>query len=225
MAIALKVQAPSSSFNPTTLIEFLLDETGSMMSCRDATISGFNEYVQSQKMNQSGSCLLSLTKFDSRGVNPVYQAKSVQEVPFLDANSYIPNASTNLYDAIGERIRAVEAQLPGLPPETNVLMVIMTDGFDNCSMEFNAESIKTLIKDKESKGWSFVYLGANQDAWKVGQTFGMGVGNSMSYDTNNIVGAMATLSSSTEAYRGLRSKGVTGSIGDFFANNTNSSGE
>jgi hypothetical protein len=215
MAIALKVETPSSSTNSTTLIEFLLDETGSMESCRDATISGFNEYVHGQKINNADNCLLSLTKFDSRGVNSVYMAKSILDVEDLNRNTYAPNSSTNLYDAIGFRIKALES----FADANNILMVIMTDGYDNCSREYTAESVKAMIKEKEALGWSFVYMGANQDAWAVGQQFGMTVGNTMSYDTTNIKGAMGTLSAATTNYRNVRSMASTvGSEDNFFSN-------
>lgn len=216
MAIALKVETPSSSTNSTTLIEFLLDETGSMGICRDATISGFNEYVHKQQENKNDKCLLTLTKFDERAVNTVYTAKPIQDVVDLNRDTYTPNASTNLYDAIGKRIRALES----FQGANNILMVIMTDGEDNCSREYTATSVRDLIKEKEALGWSFVYLGANQDAWKVGQTFGMNVNNTMTYSSADIKGAMGTLSAATTNYRNSRSLSADaaslGASGDFF---------
>lgn len=192
-----------------TSIEFLLDETGSMTSVRDATISGFNEYLNSQK-GQDGKCVLTLTKFDSTGIRTQYQDVDVETVKPLDHDSYKPNAMTNLYDAIGQRIRALEQRAAGYDSDSSILMVIMTDGEDNQSREFNAETIKSLIKDKESKGWTFVFLGANQDAWKVGQTFGMARGNTMTYDANDIGGAMAAVGAATTSYRSMRSNGLVG---------------
>lgn len=196
----------SSSVSTSTAIEFLLDETGSMMSAWDQTIGGFNEYVNSQKA-QPGTCKLTLTKFDTAGLRTPYQDLDISEVPMLDRESYRPNQSTNLYDAIGKRIQALEARVADFEQGTNFLFVIMTDGHDNASREFNAEGIKTLIKDKEAAGWTFVFLGANQDAWQVGQLFGMAKGNTMTYSTDNMSGAMGNLAAATTAYRGLRASG------------------
>jgi hypothetical protein len=209
----------STAVSTTTAIEFLLDETGSMMSVWDQTIGGFNEYVNSQKL-QPGNCLLTLTKFDSSGVNTVYQDSNIQSVPMLDRNTYRPGASTNLYDAIGQRIKALEARVATMPADTSALIVIMTDGQDNASREHSAETIKVLIKDKEAAGWTFVFLGSNQDAWSVGQTFGMSKGNTMTYDAFDVKGAMGTLSNATTAYRGLRASGMVASASashDFFS--------
>lgn len=206
----------------TTAIEFLLDETGSMWSLVDATIGGFNEYVSSQR-NQPGSCLFTLTKFDTTGVCPQYTDKPIQTVEFLSRDTYTPNSCTNLYDAIGERVKALETRVASYPQDTSILFIIMTDGHDTDSTEHNADSIKALIKVKEAAGWTFVYLGANQDAWKVGQMFGMAKGNTMSYaaSASGMSGAMTDLANATTAYRGLRSKGVVAAASasmDFFSN-------
>lgn len=204
----------------TTAIEFLLDETGSMWSIAAATIGGFNEYVSSQK-KQPGECLFTLTKFDTTGVRPQYVDKPLRDVEYLNDQTYEPGSCTNLYDAIGERIKALEARVDSYPAGTSILFIIMTDGKDTDSVEHTAESVKALIQAKEKQGWTFVYLGANQDAWKVGQTFGMAKGNTMSYAANaaGMEGAMAGLANATTAYRGLRSKGIVASASasmDFF---------
>lgn len=211
----------SSSVSTTTAIEFLLDETGSMMHVWDQTIGGFNEYVNSQRA-QPGTCLLSLTKFDTSGVRNSYSDSNIQEVAYLDRNSYRPNQSTNLYDAIGQRIKALEARVTAgaYPSDTAFLFVIMTDGQDNASKEYDASGVKVMIEDKKTSGWTFVFLGANQDAWQVGQTFGMAKGNTMTYAAGNVAGAMETLSGATTAYRGMRSKGMVASASaseNFFA--------
>lgn len=48
-----------------------------------------------------------------------------------------------------------------------VFAVILTDGLENMSTEFTPEVVGALIKAKESEGWTFIYMGANQDAWAV----------------------------------------------------------
>ena len=49
---------------PTLVINFVLDETGSMESVRDATISGFNEYVETLKKRPE-DLLFTFTKFNT----------------------------------------------------------------------------------------------------------------------------------------------------------------
>jgi hypothetical protein len=88
-------------------------------------------------------------------------------------------------------------------------------------MEYNPESIKALIQAKQEAGWTFVFLGANQDAWSVGKTFGMSQSNTMTYgaSASGVSGAMTDLANATNAYRGIRAKGIVASAAastDFF---------
>jgi hypothetical protein len=49
-----------------------------------------------------------------------------------------------------------------------VLAVIVTDGLENSSREVDPQTLAGSIGDRERDGWTFIYLGANQDAWAVG---------------------------------------------------------
>ena len=44
-----------------TIVSFLLDETGSMDSVRDKTVSGFNEYVATLRTNETPTRLRLMT--------------------------------------------------------------------------------------------------------------------------------------------------------------------
>jgi hypothetical protein len=89
----------------------------------------------------------------------------------------------------------------------DVLIVIVTDGGENSSREFNLDAVRELIKAKETEGWTFVYLGANQDAWNVGSQFGLSKAQTMTYSTSNMKGTMNTLAEATTSYRSMRSSG------------------
>ena len=114
--MALKVEDNQSTTNQKTikskkrrkaaetLVHFVLDETGSMSSVRDATIDGFNEYVNGLRADKNGKYWMSLTKFDSRGIVPVYTDLPIKEVPDLNHDTYCPCSMTNLNDAIGETV-------------------------------------------------------------------------------------------------------------------------
>lgn len=193
--------------NNRTYINVVLDETGSMDSCRDSTISSFNEYINSQK-GLEGECFVSLTTFDQGwrdarpSVRDVYRNVPISGVPALTRDTFVPNGGTNLYDAIGSTIKNLEASIKD--EKANVLVVIITDGGENSSKEYNLSQIKTMVGEKEKEGWTFVYLGANQDAWQVGASFGLSKGQTMTYDVANMSGTMTTLAAATTAYRSSR---------------------
>jgi hypothetical protein len=82
---------------------------------------------------------------------------------------------TALYDAIGESVNFQLEQNP-----KNVLVVILTDGEENSSQKYTKSDIKKLLKKMEKEnGWKIMYLGANQDSFKVAN--GIGVCSSANY--------------------------------------------
>ena len=95
---------PKRAGKNTSHVIFVLDDSGSMQSCRDATITGYNEYLQMQKKDaqETGiATFISLYKFDGRSLSSVFNRINVLEVSELNRDSYNPQGGTNLYDAIG----------------------------------------------------------------------------------------------------------------------------
>ena len=169
------------SKKPTTLVHFVLDQTGSMGSVIEATISGFNEYVNTLR-NQTGKVLFTLTLFNSAQIVTPNDAVKLKDVQPLSLENYKPDSMTNLYDAIAHSIRATEQTVASMKDKPAVLMVIMTDGHENASKEFNREAVFQQIQAHTAAGWTFAYLGANQDAWSVGASIGVAANNSLTYD-------------------------------------------
>lgn len=182
-----------------TLVNFVLDETGSMDACLDATISGFNEYVDT--LARSGEkFLLTLTKFNASKIEVVADAVPLDKVPRLNRSNYVPVEMTPLYDAIARSIRRTEESLNKLDKKTAVLCVIMTDGEENASREYTRQGIFDLITKKTEEGWTFAYLGANQDAWRVGQSIGVHAGNTKGYSTSDTQDTFRSTAAATVTY-------------------------
>jgi hypothetical protein len=80
------------------------------------------------------------------------------------------------YSMIGNRqsvIDGVNEFVNGLRDEPvreggRVLCVIFTDGLENASHEITAHALTGKVRALESMGWTFIYMGANQDAWAEG---------------------------------------------------------
>jgi hypothetical protein len=150
---------------------YILDETGSMDSVRDATISGFNEYISTlQKELSKKKTKFFLTKFNSKKVDHVYEGVPLDFVAKLSREVYIPDGMTPLYDAIGETIVSMSKIVR---PKDKVLFVVQTDGDENYSKEYSAKAIKDSVDTKKKEGWTFVFLGADIDAYTSGNTIGI----------------------------------------------------
>ena len=194
------------------LISVVLDESGSMASCRDTTIIGFNEFVQGQKAVEStaGAGYLNLVKFEGGNVTTVFANRPLVETPLLDRHSYTPRGGTNLLDAIGDTINMVNTALASKKKKDRpgVIITIITDGEENSSRRFNNTQIKEMVAAAEKANWSFVFLGANIDSFSVGSTFGMRESNSVNYSTSKLVDTMASVSASTTRMRMAKSAGL-----------------
>ena len=70
-----------------------------------------------------------------------------------------------MYDTIGNAITDIENQAKYTKREhkaSMVMMVIITDGQENASREYDSRKVKEMIQELEkSKNWQFIYLGAD----------------------------------------------------------------
>ena len=151
-------------------IIFILDESGSMESMLKEPVQAVNMFVKNQQETiENGSSTFSLWKFNTKVTN-VIDDKNLQEV--TEFSEFKPNGMTALYDAIGLAITTKMLK----KNNENVICVILTDGEENSSSKYTSKTILQLIKKMETEHkWSFVYLGANQDAFAVGG--GLGIAN------------------------------------------------
>lgn len=195
-----------------TLIAVILDESGSMNSCRDQTISGFNEFVNGQKTAENaGKAYLTLVKFDAPAIHTVYENQIINNVSDLNRETYRPNGGTNLMDAIGTTLNKINSVLKSVEQteRPGVLVVIITDGGENASKDFNGKQIKKMVKTAENADWTFTFLGANVDAFAMGQTFGMNASNTVQYDTRSMGATMDVLTKTTVNLRSAKMAGVS----------------
>lgn len=153
--------------NDYTHVSIILDRTGSMSSIRDDVIGGFNTFLAKQKQEE-GRATLTLVQFDSQDPYEVVHAfRDIHVVPELTRATFVPRASTPLYDAIGRGIHDLEKSLGALPTKErpdNVMVVVITDGQENASQEFNREQVRKLMDGKKEQGWQFVFLSADMNA-------------------------------------------------------------
>jgi len=195
-----KRAAKKSASTGCTFVSFVLDETGSMQPNKEATISGFNEYISMLK-KQKDECRFTLVLFNTDKMETRHQSVPLGDVKPLERSTYLPSAMTPLYDAIGACIRSMEKEVAAVKPAPAVIVTIMTDGEENSSKEFTRDGIFTLISSKKAEGWNFVFLGSNQDAWQTGQKLGVTAANTMTYATADTHATMAAVAESTNAYR------------------------
>jgi Mg-chelatase subunit ChlD len=166
----------------TRSLIFLLDRSGSMQSCWDDTIGGFNAFVTDQAA-LGGK--LTLIQFDHE-IYKVYQDVELKSVEPLTRDTFMPRGSTALLDAIGTTIKEWSGDTPTL--------IILTDGQENASTKFTKAHVKDLVEQKQKDGWTVMYLGANQDAFAEAGAMGIAPATTMNYDARRTPDAFRTLS-------------------------------
>ena len=115
---------------------------------------------------------------------------------------------TALYDAIAHTMVITDQYVAANKPD-QVLFVIMTDGQENSSREFDRQRIMEMIEDRQKTAdYEFIYLGANQDAYTVGDGIGIRGGRTLDYAASPAAAraTMDKLSLNVKAHRRLGEK-------------------
>lgn len=158
-----------------TDLNIILDRSGSMASIANDMIGGIETFLAKEKVTGDDT-RVSLYQFDDE-YKVVFVDKSIEEdikIPLM------PRGGTALLDAVGKTIASVGEKLQAMNEDdrpNRVLFLIITDGEENSSKEFNFQTVKTTLKhQRETYAWDFVFLGTTEDALFQGE--GLGIGKS-----------------------------------------------
>lgn len=181
------------------LVSMVLDRSGSMSSMRDDTIGGVNTTVKDVRTNKAVPTHFMLTQFDSEGIDTVYDGIDVDQLPenVLTQDNFVPRGSTPLYDAVGKAIGATEKKAQELGAD--VIMVVVTDGGENCSREWTLDTVRQAIADHErDHQWVFSYIGLGAAAWNATASMSQGT-----LSATNVRRSFATPQSAVASFQAL----------------------
>ena len=183
----------------------IVDESGSMNHLREVTLSGINETIGTIKNAQkefaeTQTHTLTLVTFDSlENLNVRYHFNNapIENVP--EFCNYHPYGNTPLYDTMGITLSKLYDSIKDDEYAVGVVTVL-TDGLENASRNWRAESLRILISQLKEKGWSFSYMGSAHNVKDVADL--LSIDNFMEFSHDNL-GASSTWereSSSRRAY-------------------------
>lgn len=185
-----------------THIVIVLDRSGSMDTIAQSTVDGLNTFIKEQR-NAKGDAVMTLVQFDHE-YQVDYESRAINEVKdLINGETFRPNGTTALFDAIGKTINTLKTN-------DDVIFVIVTDGFENASREYNQAQVFSLIEEKKKMGWNFLFLGANQDAIAAGNSIGISGSNSITYNTNStsVNNLYSSISDKVSTYRSSKFSGA-----------------
>lgn len=189
-----------------THMTLVVDASGSMAEAKNDFIGTFNQFLLEQQAlpgeatatlvffnsppyNKSGNIELSsnLKLHNAQaGYTLVYQCRPLAQCAPLDAAGYVCRHGTPLYYATCRAIDETGAALAALPEEARpekVLLVILTDGEENCSPPpFDQAKVMAdkIEHQKTHYQWEVLFLGANFDVLATGELIGASAAVGMS---------------------------------------------
>ena len=192
--------AATTAARPTD-ITIVLDRSGSMQTTKSDTIGSFNSFLAEQR-KVTGQATVSLVQFDDQ-YEPAYEGRPLDDAPDLTDDTYVPRGMTALLDAIGRTIVRTDERFAKQGNRAElVIFVIITDGHENASKEYDREKVFKLIRSYEREhNWQFVFLGANQDAIAEAGDIGIMADRAMTYDVKHIRTANSIMAKKMAMYR------------------------
>ena len=203
----------------------LLDRSSSMSGARwENAIASINKYVDTLKADKVEADI-TLAAFDynepfTRAWSPGtikggIQMISVEPVPIQDGLSFTvlrdkanikkfkrlkadevsPRGITPLYDATARLINMADSN-----NNEKTVIIIMTDGEENCSRHYNLASIRDRIAACTKRGWEVLFLGAEFNADHVATSYGLSASKVINTSLENTARSMEFYAKSSAMY-------------------------
>ncbi|MGN1214586.1 MAG: VWA domain-containing protein [Bacteroidaceae bacterium] len=177
----------------------ILDRSGSMCSIREAAVQGFNETLAGikkaqEKFADTQDHFVTLVTFCSCETKHVFDKTPAADAQPLKLDDFQPCCTTPLYDAMGITLTAMHKHVKEIE-DSVVVATIITDGMENASREYSGKAIKELVERLRGEGWTFTYMGANQDAVEVASELSIRNSRNFAYSHKGTCDSMAKDSS------------------------------
>lgn len=189
-------------------IVLVVDKSGSMMGIAGVTVASINSFLDEQRTVEGAATVCLVLFSDRNKYQIVYDDVPVTDVPHLVAgDSYVPEGYTALHDAIGRIMTSKRETYAG----DEVICVIVTDGMENDSKEYNSDTIAKLIEEYKGQGWRYVFLAANQDAVAVAGEMNISKDTAVTFSANvrGVANTAKMFSAKVSNYRKMSATGAS----------------
>jgi len=163
-------------------IVFVIDASGSMGIMKEEPVSAFNNFVLSYIKNRENdveslkNSTVSLLTFSYK-TNYILENVSLSNFIPITKKDYVTSGNTKLRDAIGDGIYKFiynNETKSFYYPESENILVIISDGFDDSSNKYKNTEIRNLIKTIEENNKSkVIFMGVGDDIFE--QTTNMNI--------------------------------------------------
>lgn len=157
----------------------ITDISGSMAPIMRDAIGGINTFLEEQK-KVPGEARVSAFYF-SNIVAQDLDAVDLKSIRTPIGGGIIASGMTALNDAIGTALDRCGRRIAEQKWADSVIVMVTTDGQENCSTDYGAARIREMVKHAEDHGWKFIFAAANQDAVMAAQGVGITRGVAANY--------------------------------------------
>ena len=164
-----------------TILGILIDRSGSMISIASDMNGGISNFIKDQA-KEPGDCTLILSQFDN-----VYEDIYHDDIKNYNLQFQLqPRNSTALCDAIMKISAKIEEEIVKGPIPDHVVLMIVTDGYENASQEVSKAQIKDLVEQKEKDNWNILYLGGGDSFYEGSEEFSVSRDCTAGYACNSV---------------------------------------
>lgn len=191
---------------PSQDVVFVVDRSGSMSGKEDDTVGGINTAINEIKGSKTPdeSIKVSIKLFDNEEIMLI-RRQNIEETELFKREDFKPRGSTSLYDAIGNTLRYfMEMKLLNPTAYDTCLVYCATDGLENTSRGYTANSLKALIESAEKiYKINVLYIGSNQDAIMEAGRIGIPPDCAMNYSetSDNVSAAYRSMANAAKRTR------------------------
>jgi len=187
----------------------ILDRSGSMSNLAEDTIGGYNTFLEKQRQSP-GKVEVTTVLFDNQ-YEKIADRVDLNEIEELTSEKYFARGTTALLDAIGMTLTDVAGKMEKekiCPEKRRVLVLIMTDGLENASVEYNKATVKSMINyTTENYKWNYIFMGANIDSVSEAESIGISGKHAMNYSASR-KGVQRTFEKMDDAASAVRESGA-----------------
>lgn len=168
----------------------LLDRSGSMQSLWEEAVGSINAYVN--KLDSNFRVILAV--FDDQDYQIVRDSK-VSEWKIFEHTELAPRGMTPLYDSCAKLVHRAMEDNPD-----KAMLLVMTDGEENSSQEYNNQQIKALLDRYEAKGYDLTFMGANFDNDRQASSLGRGTDKTLRAGRGRMHDSMVAMAANSMMY-------------------------
>lgn len=141
-------------------IIIVLDTSYSMERLLGDNVGQVNEYLKDE-LEKGLKAKVTLYTFSNEVTQRCNRVKLEDMKPLVGMKV---DGSTCLTDAIGHSITHAK-------PDRDTIMMIFTDGQENCSCHYQRDQVAEMVKSKQAAGWDINFFGVGIDAALIGGAY------------------------------------------------------